>query len=478
LSKKGGVSPNSSSRDSAAAFLDQVQATIESHGMIAAGDLVLVAVSGGPDSAALLHVLDSLRTKFRFRLRAAHVHHGIRGTDADADARAAATLAQSLGIPFSRHRADVPNYAETHGLSLEAAAREVRYQWLESIANRYRANRIATGHTADDQAETILLNLLRGTGPRGLAGIHPVRGRLVRPLISISRSHVENYCKHHRISFRVDRSNFDSTFTRNRIRHEALPALQKIQPAVATNLARLAAIMRAEDEFMAEQADNALRGVASQRPGEVGIILSLFGALAPALQRRVLRAAVARVKGDELDIGLERIDALVHLAVSGRTGATIELPGGLRAERTYGEVVIAPTPSGKDVSTQEWTLSVPGEITIRELGIELRARRSRAKTPPPNPMSALVDVSKIDIPLTVRTRRRGDRFRPLGMKGTVKLQDFFVNAKVSRSDRDRVPLVLSGDKIIWVVGYRINESVKTSGKTRRSIRLDVHRLTG
>ncbi|MDH4179018.1 MAG: tRNA lysidine(34) synthetase TilS [Armatimonadota bacterium] len=454
-----------------------MRGTIETHRMIAAGDLVVVALSGGPDSTALLHALVQIKGRHRFRLRVAHVHHGIREADADTDARAAAAFARKVGVPFSQHRADVPAYAESHGLSMEAAAREVRYRLLESTANRFGANRIATGHTANDQAETILLNLLRGTGPRGLAGIPPVRGRIIRPLLGVTREAVQHYCDSQQLPYRIDASNRDVAFARNRVRHELMPVLERFQPTLVSTLSRLAEIMRAEDDLLSEQADNALRGVASQRPGEVGILLSLFGALPSALQRRVIRAAIAKVKGDELDIELERVDALLHLALEGRTGALVELPGGLRAERTYGEVVIAPAPTRKAVSTQEWTLPVPGRVLLRDLGFDIAASRSRAKRPPPSPMAALLNAAKIGGPLRVRTRRRGDRFRPIGMKGTVKLQDFFVNAKVPRAQRDGVPLVLSGDEIVWVVGYRVSEGFKVTEKTRRSIRLEATRLT-
>jgi tRNA(Ile)-lysidine synthase len=167
----------------------------------------------------------------------------------------------------------------------------------------------------------------------------------------------------------------------------------------------------------------------------------------------------------------------MHLVLDGRTGAVVELPGGLQAERTYGEVVIAPAPSEKAVSTQEWTLPIPGRVPLRELGLEIAATRSRAKRPPPSPMAAILNAAKIEGPLLVRTRRRGDRFRPIGMKGTVKLQDFFVNTKIPRAQRDRVPLVLSGDEIVWVVGYRVSEGFKVTDKTRRSIRLEATRLT-
>lgn len=445
--------------------------------MISPGEAVLVALSAGPDSTALLHALVQLSRRFRCQLRACHVNHGLRGAESDADARHAASQARALGVPLTRRTADVRAYAQSRRVSIEAAARAVRYELLEWAAGRYRMSRIATGHTQTDQAETVLLNLVRGSGPRGLAGIPPVRGKIIRPLLGVTREEAARYCEMNDLSYRTDSSNLDTSIPRNRIRHEVMPQLAQIQGQVVSGLARLADIMRAEDEYLSAQAEHSLREIAAQRPGEVGVSCGLLANLPAALQRRVVRAAIARVKGSELDVPLERVDSLLELAASGRTGAVIELPGALRAERTYAELVISFAPPPRAAPKGAWTLPVPGELTISELDLEISARRSRAKRPPANPMSALLDASKLESALTVRSRRRGDRFTPFGMKGTVKLQDFFVNAKVPRSERARVPLVLAGDEIVWVVGYRISEHYKVTDETRRSVRLDARRLT-
>jgi len=458
-------------------LLERVAAAIAAHQMILPGETVLVGISGGPDSTALLHALVELRPRLRCRVRACHVHHGLRGADADADAEQAKQLARALRVPFTQHRAEVRSLAQRRGLSLEAAARTVRYQLLEKAADRAGANRIATGHTADDQAETLLLNLLRGAGPAGLAGIPAVRGRIIRPLLEVTRAEVEAYCEAQQLSYRVDQSNLDLRFTRNRIRHQILPALRKIQPRAPASLCRMADIMRAEHEFMVEQAGNALREIGAERLGEVSISCGPFAKLPRAIQRRVLRAAVAKIKGDELDIELERVDALVSLAVSGQTGGVVELPGGLRAERTYGELVIGPAVRRGEAATAEWALPVPGQVCIPDLGVELTAAHSRARRPPSSPMQALVDAEAITPPLQVRTRRRGDRFTPFGMKRSVKLQDLFVNSKVPRAERARVPLVVSGDEIIWIVGHRINDHFKVREGTRRTIRLEARRFS-
>ncbi len=445
------------------------------HRMISPGDRVLVAISGGSDSTALLHVLARLSPRLRCRLRACHIHHGLRGGDADADAEAAAALAASLRVPFTEHRADVRARARARRMSIEAAARAVRYELLESTARRFRADRIATGHTADDQAETVLLNMLRGAGLQGLGGIPPVRGNIIRPLLDVTRAQAQEYCAAQQLNFRLDLSNLDTTLRRNRIRHEIIPALREVQPKAVEGLCRLAEIVRVENALMTDLAARALREMGTRRPLGMGIARAPFLALPPALQRRVLRAAIAQVKGDELDVEFERVEALVRLALSGRTGAIAELPGDLRGELTYGELVIAPAVLQPAVEEGEWSLPVPGEVSIPPLGLRFSARRSRGKRPPSDPMAALLDAELVEPPLTIRTRRRGDRFIPFGMKSPVKLQDFFVNAKVPRAERTRIPLVLSRDEIVWVVGYRVGERFKVREDSRRTVRLEAKR---
>ncbi len=444
--------------------------------MVAPGDLILVAISAGPDSTALLRALHRLRRRLGCRLCACHVHHGLRGPDADADAEAAAALARALRVPFTARRAEVRELARARGLSLEAAARAVRYQLLEEEARRARASRIATGHTADDQAETVLLNLLRGAGPAGLAGIPPVRGKIIRPLLRTTRAEVQAYCAAEGLDYRVDATNADPAFLRNRLRLQVLPLLRRLQPRVDAALCRLADIARLENDYLAAAAQRALRDTAALGARQVRIAREPFCALPEALRRRVLRAAVARLKGDELDLEFDRVEALVALVESGRTGATIELPGGLRAERAYGGVIISAAAPERAPPGGEWTLPVPGEVVIEELGVRFTAVRSRARRTPSDPWAALVDAARVKPPLTVRTWRQGDRFHPLGMRGSVKLQDFFVNQKVPRRERARVPLLLAGGEIVWVVGHRLDDRCKVTPRTKRTIKLEAQRL--
>ena len=469
------------------AFLQRVAAAIKSHRMAAPGETVLAAFSGGPDSTALLHALWRLRGRLECKLCACHVHHGLRGEEADLDARHAAEFAASLGVPFVEKRGDVRAAARARKLSLETAAREVRYALLEEAAEAVGAQRIATGHTADDQAETVVMNLLRGAGPAGLSGMPAVRGKVVRPLLGLSRAEVAAYCAAEGLGYRVDRSNAEMEFTRNRIRHEVMPALLKVQPSAVEALCRLAEIMRAENELAAEAAEEALGQVATQRrsgstASSLGLSLAAFGQLPEALRRRVLRAAIARVKGDERDLVLERIEALMELAEAGRAGSVVELPGGVRAERRYGEVLIGRGRRGAAAPTGEWPLPVPGEARTG-LGWTISAALSEDLSVPEEqcsegPYAAALDAEEAGEELVVRARRRGDRFTPLGMREACKLQDFLVNAKAPRAERARIPLVVSRKRgeIVWVVGYRIGDHCKVTGRTRRTIRLEARRF--
>ena len=457
-----------------ATFPERVAATVSAHHMISPGQVVLVALSGGADSTALLHALAQLRAKLGFRLAACHIHHGLRGAEADADAAHAAAQAQSHGIPFDLKRGDVRARTGGRHLSLEAAAREVRYQLLEEAAGEMGADRIATGHTADDQAETVLLNLLRGAGAGGLAGMPAVRGRIIRPLLEVRRAQAEAYCRTEDLAFRTDRSNQDLRFTRNRIRHRILPALREIQPQVDAALCRLAWLLREEDSFLTAEAARHLNAIALRRAGACLLPLPPFAELHPALQRRVARAAIAQVKGDELNLGLERVEALVNLMLAGRTGARIELPGRVQAVRSYGEVVISPSGTGRSKRARPeptWDLPVPGQVTVPELDIRFAASRSTAKRPPRDAFIALIDAAAVTQPLQIRTWRAGDRFLPYGLGKRVKLQDFFVNRKIPRHLRKRVPLVVCGDRIVWVVGHRLSDEFKVTPDTRRTIRL-------
>lgn len=436
---------------------------------------MLVAISGGADSTALLQALWKLRARLRTQISACHVHHGLRGEEADADARHAAAFAASLGVPYVEKRVDAAAYARERRLSLEAAAREVRYARLEEAADELMASRIATGHTADDQAETVLLNMIRGAGPVGLSGMPPVRGRVIRPLIDVTHAEVEAYCREEGLEYRLDRSNLDPRFRRNRLRLEVIPLLAQLQPNVVGALCRLADVMRAENDYIDSQVDWVEREIVRQEGDTILITLEGLVAAPLSIQRRIVRRAIARLSGSEVDLGLERVDAVVALASVGRTGSAIELHAGLHVARTYEHLAIGPAAPAAPVPG-EWPLPVPGAAEIAQVGMTISAEYSDEVTVSADPSVVRIDAATVTPPLLVRTWRPGDRFTPLGMTKPVKLQDFFVNAKVPRAERDRTLLVESAGRIVWVVRHRIDEGSKVTADTRRTIRLEAHPL--
>lgn len=469
--------------------------------------LVLVGASGGPDSTVLLHVLASLVSELGVRLHVTHLNHGFRGEEAAKDAAYARELAGELGLPFSGGVADVPAMARREGLSAQDAARRARYAFFRQVGAETGASFLALGHTLDDQAETVLMRLLRGAGSGGLSGIPPVRVEgglvIVRPLIRTSREEVEAYCRRHALEPRTDQSNLKPVYLRNRVRLELLPALRRMEPQVGRHLAQSAEILAAEDEFLDTLATAALEGMAGRPgpgPGPDGILLRrpAFLDLPVALQRRVLRAAYAHLSGDAGDLDFAHGETLRH-AFRGPAGLTLQLPGGVWAVTEHDLVVLrhpkSPERRGKSLRRREarppatgpgrWVreLAVPGRTAVPELGLAIEASvadvsQMRAKAGLLSgvkvALECALDYNRIAMPLLVRTRRTGDRFQPLGMTGTKKLADFFVDAHVPREGRDRVPIVVTaGDDVVWVGGHRIADSYRMTSATSTVLQLTI-----
>jgi tRNA(Ile)-lysidine synthase len=477
-----------------------VRATIGRHSLISPGEGVVVGVSGGPDSVALLHVLHELSDDLEIWLHAAHLNHGLRGAEAEEDSEYVLRLADSLGLAATLEKRDVAEMAHASGMSLEQAARAARYEFLEKVADVCGASKIAVGHTSDDQAETVLLNLLRGAGPEGLAGMASARGRIIRPLLDATRQEVEDYCAGKGLAPRFDSSNLSRDFARNRIRLDLMPFLERDNPALRRHLLRLADIAREENAFLRDIALRELRRLSvkgeAEEPALSGprpeIVISARRLIRRpvALQRRILREALRLILHDLLFIEHSHIEALRTLAV-GKGAREIHLPRGLRAWLRGGQLFISAPPRRVEKPIQmewarpdlsrapsrelaEWVLSIPGLTPLPELGLEIEATlipASNATIPEPDANVAWLDYSRISEPLTARTWRRGDRFRPLGAPGSTKLQDFFVNAKVPREQRGRIPIVLSGQTIAWVVGYRLAEDFKLMPGARVALRM-------
>lgn len=445
-------------------LIRRVKSGITKHGLFSAGEHVLVGVSGGADSVCLLFVLNALAPSLRLQLTAAHLNHGIRKPGAAKDEAFVGELAARLGVRLVTQRVHVPRRARNAGVSLEMAAREARYTFFSHWARRTGATTVATAHTADDQAETVLLKLARGAGPTGLSGIARetvLRGwRIVRPLLDFSHDEICAFLRSQGVGWREDETNRDVTFLRNRVRHDILPLLEKnLNPAIRQSLIRTAEILAAEDRWLTEISREALRDCRSSVHGALSV--SRLNVYRLAARRRVLMLWLREegVPADRVDFDLiERLNALL----AGRTGGRTRVGASLVVTRSYDHLVVAESPSPEGDVNFRKPLPVPGEISLPEVGICFRATLGpgveRPRGGKPGDLPARASISKRAVGrkrLYIRFRRTGDRIKPMGMRGSRKLQDIFVDAKVPRACRSRIPVVECGGEIIWIPGYRV-----------------------
>ena len=446
---------------------------VDRYALLAPGDAVLVGVSGGADSTALLHLLRARGERLGLRLGVGHLDHGLR-PESPAEARAVECLAGELGVAVHCERADVRALQRQLGTSVEAAGREARYDFFRRTAERHGYTKVALGHHADDNAETLLLNLLRGSGRPGLGGIRAMRdGIYIRPLLRAFRSDIDAYLRGRGLRWVNDATNADESLRRNRIRHQLIPLLERdFQPAARTVLSRAAEVLAAEEAWIDELLQPIVERLLQERaPGRVALDAAALAELPVAVRRRVVRTALGRVRGDLQRIGFDHVESVLNA-----TGAR-HLPGGVCVSRTPRGIVIeraaaagrpGPAAPGPDY---EHRLAGCGTLVIPETGEAIRL----VEAPPGeaggplggDPFTARLDAETVQFPLTIRNRRPGDRFHPLGAGGSQTLKKYFGDHKVAPAERRSCPLLLSDDRIVWVAGHRLDERVRITPGTRR-----------
>jgi tRNA(Ile)-lysidine synthase len=452
-----------------------VRSTIRRHGLVPAGARVAVALSGGPDSVALLHLLRDLESEGDLTVAGIlHYNHQLRPAAED-DERFCRDLAGDLHLPIEVGRGDVRGEARARKRSVEDMARRLRYGFFEEAARRLRADAVAVGHSEDDQAETFLLRILRGSGTRGLGGIRPKAGSIIRPLLETSRQRLREYVADRQLAFRDDETNLDLSIPRNRVRHELLPYLSReFSPGIVEVLAREASLAQVDEDHLQREAIELARTVVltltpiEQGPGAAAddaspAVLDADGLAAapPAVGSRVGRLVLERLVGDRF-IGSDAVQRLLDLA-RGARGEAVSLPGIQARRRAAGRrIELVPEPQRRGVAVEpghnsRFALSIPGEVVLPG-GLAISAGWSDPdRSESADGVSVL--VSGLDGPLAVRFRRPGDRFRAPGMDGRAKkLQDYLVDRKVPREERDRLPLVVDAhDRIVWIVGHAVAE---------------------
>jgi tRNA(Ile)-lysidine synthase len=439
----------------------RVARTIRHDCRMAAGDRVAVAISGGSDSVALFWLLHALAPDLGLELAGlVHVNHQLRGAESDGDEAFCRRLADRMGLPIAVAAIDVAADARARRVSIEVAARDARYAFFERAAADLGATVIVTGHTLDDQAETVMLRLLRGAGTRGLSGVRPRRGRVARPLLHVRRAEARDYLIARDEAWRDDASNLDTAIVRNRVRHELMPVLESVAPGAAVVLARTARLAQDDESFLMEAAiKNRPALVVSEEGsgGPVELDAGTLSLLPPALGRRLIRALAAQV-APGAGLSAAHLEAVLGLAGSDKTTGHLDLPGLTVRKHGAGLSLLRAAGEPDSVSKISWApraLDVPGSVAVPEASVMISATRGAATVEwsALGSGAAAVQMQSIRLPLFVRNRRPGDRFRPLGAPGRRKLQDVLVDRKVPRGDRDRVALVVDADdKIVWVAG--------------------------
>lgn len=469
--------------------LDKVRLFFRDHQPVSAGQTLVVAVSGGPDSVCLLHVLHGLKEELGIRLHVAHLNHQLRGGESDADAVYVSNLAGNLGLPATIAARDAAAYQTEHRLSPEEAAREVRYAFLSETAGETGAPAVAVGHTADDQAETVLMNLLRGTGTRGLRGLQPVSRRqsaagnftIIRPLLEFTRKETVAYCRDHDLEPRLDATNLSEEPFRNRVRHRLLPILGEYNPQITEVLLRTARIAGDDIDFIDGEVERRRDAITRNEKGAVVIDKEAFAALPAAMKRHLLRAVVLTLRGTLKDIEAGHIEDVLD-ALEKPAGKVIGLPDGLNFSIEYDRYVVGPDPAALcplPGLEGEHHLKVPG-ITYLP-GWEITATvypsaRVGDMNDTTGGFTAWFNYAVTGSNLTVRARRPGDRFRPLGMGKAKKLNQFMIDDRIPRTWRKRVPVVTSPEHILWVAGWRIDDRAKVTGDTGEVLRLRFTRV--
>ena len=433
------------------------------------GDRVVVAVSGGPDSTALLSGLLELREPFGLDISVAHFNHGLRNGVADLEAKMVEIQSEKLGLPVDVEKGDVRSEKSIRKLSTQEAARQLRYEFLEKVRIARGANKIALGHNADDQVEEMILRLLRGVGTEGLTGMPVRRGHLVRPLLGHAREQITGYLRRYRIEYVEDRSNEDRRYLRNKIRLDVLPDLKKLETRFSDHMLSLSRLAEEDaDYFRGELEREWPKLVLFQTDGLITLDRNTLSHFPRALASRAVRKALKWVKGDLKRVSLRHIDQIMHLAAGKRVNAHLDMPGGVFIEIEYTRLVMGSRlPYEQPYSLR---LNGLGSHRIAPVGSHLTLEADGTEQPLENPWAERLSADGLQFPLQVRSYRPGDRMRPVGLGGSKKLKDLFIDRKIPRWLRRAFPLVCSGERIAWVPGLALDEGFRVSSGTSACIR--------
>ncbi|UZW14034.1 tRNA lysidine(34) synthetase TilS [Clostridium pasteurianum] len=449
-------------------MLDKVLKTIHENSMFSVNDKVIVAVSGGPDSMCLLHVLNRIKDKLNIKIIAAHVNHCLRGNESDEDEVYVKEFCSKLNIDFYSTRVDINRFSKEKGLSSEMAGRAARYEFFENIKSKVGAQKIAIAHNANDQAETILMRIMRGTGIAGIVGIKPVRDKIfVRPLIKIGREEIESYCKKEHINPRIDNTNLTNIYSRNKVRLELIPYIKRnFNEDIITTLNRLSDTVNVDNDYLEYISLQKYKLFCDEKKDEIIIHKEAF-LEHKAIITRIIRKSICYLLNNTYNFEKKHILDIINLQLH-KTGTNLDLPKNIKVYNNYGDISIYfknekiinkdnneyELFTGKNIIQSKKII-----ITIKTLSKNNRVNFKE------NNFIKYFDYYKIKDKIILRYRKKGDKFIPIGMSGNKKLKDMFIDMKIEKSLRDKIPLICFGSEIAWIVGYRVSDKFKVDENT-------------
>lgn len=460
-------------------IFEKVLSTINKHELIQKGDKIVVGLSGGPDSVCLLHILSRLKEELDLEIYAAHLNHQIRGIEAQKDAFYISKLCEEMGITFFIKSINVPEYCEKNGVSIEEGARKLRYEMFYEIKNNTRANKIAIGHNLNDQAETILMRMMRGTGLQGLKGIEYIRdGVIIRPILNIERNDIEEYCKQNKLNPRIDKTNLESIYTRNKIRLELIPYMKdNFNSNIIESIVRMGNSLRSDNDYIESEALIKFKEVSNIKSDSVEINLKPYINLHNSMKVRILRNSIKHILGDANFIDQRHIDDIIELEDESKIDKVINLPRGIYVYRKKNSIIL----TNKEIVIEEieFCYNIPsnGFIKVKEIGTIIETQVvsiNKYKRSKSDKSCNWFDFNKIKGGIVVRNRRSGDKIKLSG--GSKKIKDLFIDIKIPKEDRCKVPVIADDQGILSVGNFRNSENYKIDEETKEVLKVSFKKL--
>ena len=460
-------------------IFEKVRSTINKYKLIEDGDKIVLGLSGGPDSICLLHILNRLKEEMNIEIYAAHLNHQIRGLEAQKDALYVSNICDDMGITFFVKSINVPKYCLEHGLSIEEGARKLRYEMFNEIKDKTKANKIAVGHNLNDQAETILMRIMRGTGLQGLRGIEYIRENgIIRPILDIDRKDIEDYCKHYNLNPRIDESNLENIYTRNKVRLELIPYMKdNFNPNVIESIVRMSNSLKTDSDYIEDESNIKYKEVSNKIEDYINIDIKGYTNLHKAIKTRVLRKAIKDLLGDTNFVDQKHIEDIMELEPESKLDKKITLPRGLFAYRRKNNIVLTTREIINEDIEFSYNIPINGFIKIKELDMIVETQTmniDRYKSMKSDKTSKGFDFNKIKGGIVVRSRKQGDKIK-LSV-GSKKIKQLFIDLKIPKEDRCKVPIVADSEDIICVGDQRISENYKIDVNTKEVLKISFKKL--